>query len=129
MKLTKQQIEYAFDRIDAIVNERVNAKSPPEIAKEVKPLTTAQKRKQIEDGVATLKPAKTLSDYAYWPDAFVFSNPAYEKQQADLKARAKIIEDLRKAEVKKAQKVKDKIMLSGDAEEALKMLDAYAAGA
>lgn len=129
MKLTKQQIDYAFGRIDSIVAERIKAKSPPEITKEAKPLTSAEKRRQIENGTATLKPPKQLSDYAYWTDAFIFANPAYEKQQAELKAREKAVEVIRKAEVKKAQKVKDKIMLSGDAEAALKLIEAYAAEA
>lgn len=29
MKLTKQQIDYAFERIDGIVKERVNKKATP----------------------------------------------------------------------------------------------------
>lgn len=125
MKLTKQQIEYAFERIDGIVKQRVKAKAPPEITQKPKVLSDAEKRKQIENGTAKLR--KHVGPYTYWTDAFEFDDSVNDSLRAKLKERETKLEAAKKVELKKAQKLKDKIMLSGDADAALKLLDAYAA--
>ena len=130
MKLTKQQIDYAFERIDGIVKERVNKKAPPAPERPAA-LKLADKYALVAAGKAVLRPLKDLSQYTDFVDAYDFPEhskaaKAYDKA---LEEHVRKVENIRKAEEKKAQKVKDKIMLSGDAEAALKLIEAYAAEA
>lgn len=130
MKLTKQQIEYAFTRIENIVTDRVNKKAtsapvPPGALK------LADKYALVVAGKAVLRPLKDLNHYTGFVDAYDFPEhakavKAYEKANEE---HLKKLVALRLAEEKKARKVKDKIMLSGDAEAALKLIEAYAAEA
>lgn len=128
MKLTRAQQDYAIERVNQIVNDKLNqimGEQPPH--KVGKSWSDKQKYDAIKDGRAVLKP-RNLIHYDQWQEAFTY--PELEAANKDLNKERDAWSAKRQVEYKKlnkaAQKVRDKIMLAGDADAALALLEAFA---
>lgn len=125
MKLTNRQIDHITCRIEAACNEAC-LKEHKALGTPVKEpeLTEAQKRAQIETGVAKLK--KDVARYTYVWDAFIFEHDekkieahrAWVRKSGAINAKWNL----------KKQNLIDKLLLSGNADEALKLLQDVDAG-
>lgn len=133
MKLTKQQISYAIDRLNRITAERIATKVAATIGAEpeaIKKLTFDQQYALIASGKAKLKPRASVQSYTDLNDAHTY--PEHEKARA---ARQKQIDAWEAKKIKvvaaihaERDKVIDRIMLA-DSAEALDWLDKFAKGA
>lgn len=125
MKLTNRQIDHMFQRITAAVEARTAA----EIKKlgeqpKCKDISFAEKMRQISDGTAKLK--SNVHDHSYLTSAFVFEND--EKAMAAYKAWETKANTIRRKLNKEKQDLEDKIVMSGNGDEALALLASYEAG-
>lgn len=125
MKLTNRQIDHITARIECACNEAC-AKELKALGPEVEEpeLTEAQKRAQIENGTAKLK--KNVTRYMHVWDAFIFE---HDKKKVEAhRAWTRKSDAVRNKWHLKRQALIDKLLLSGNADEALKLLQDVDAG-
>lgn len=131
MKLNKAQIEYAFQRINEAVSRKVAAKIGEAPQQKIPEMSFDDKYAAIASGDpkrAKLKSRGEVSEYTDLDDAYTY--PAHEVKVAaahkPMEEWSKKKQAAQKTVAAQAQKIKDKIMLSGDADAALALIDRFA---
>jgi hypothetical protein len=130
MKLNKMQLDHARTRLTAAANAKTEALSAKQLGPkpDVPSLGFKDKIALIRSGVAKLLPDVQLNSYTDIDDAYEY--PGFTKEKAKADERVKVWEAKRSAIAAKvnAEKahVEDQLILSGDADQALSLLEAFA---
>lgn len=129
MKLNSKQIDHLLNRIQSIGNAKraTQIKALGELVKNPEgAMTSGEKYAQIASGKAALKPfeqCKRYHGFKNLDECFTFAISPLER--AKFKEYEDAVERINNAVKATSQEIIDKLMLSGDADEALKLLQEF----
>lgn len=124
MKLNKYQVDHARGRLLAAAKQKASKAAGPEPKRVY--LAADDKLRMIYSGKAKLLPRKDVDRYTDFIDAFEYPGSKEATTQAAHEAWTERSAEAWAREVVEVDRLMDKLILSGDAAEALTLIDEYA---